>query len=212
MTIKKFEFNMFPENCYILSDATNEAVIIDPGCYYEEDRQALKDYIDNNELNVKHLLATHLHVDHIFGNPFLYRTYGLKAEANQEDEFWLEYANAQANAFGVELPDKMIPLGGYVSDGDIIKFGTHQLNAIHIPGHSPGGMAYYCKEESCLFSGDSLFHGSIGRADLAGGDFDSLCEHICSRLLVLPDNTVVYPGHGDITTIGYEKTNNPFLR
>jgi hydroxyacylglutathione hydrolase len=191
---------------------TNEAVIIDAGCFYEEDRQALKNYIDTNKLNIKHLLDTHLHIDHIFGNPFLYHTYGLKAEANQKDEFWLEYADAQARAFDVKLPDKMVPLGGYVSDGDIIKFGNHQLDAIHIPGHSPGGMVYYCKEESCLFSGDSLFHGSIGRADLAGGDFDSLREHICSRLLVLPDNTVVYPGHGDITTIGYEKMNNPFLR
>ena len=212
MTIKKFEFNMFPENCYILSDETNEAVIIDAGCFYEEDRQALKDYIDTNKLNLKHLLNTHLHIDHIFGNPFLYHAYGLKAEANKEDEFWLEYADAQAKAFGVELPEKMVPLGGYVSDGDIIKFGNHQLDAIHVPGHSPGGMVYYCKEESCLFSGDSLFHGSVGRADFAGGDFDSLRKHICSRLLVLPENTVVYPGHGDITTIGYEKKNNPFLR
>ena len=212
MTIKKFEFNMFPENCYILSDETNEAVIIDAGCFYEEDRQALKDYIDTNNLNLMHLLNTHLHIDHIFGNPFLYHTYGLKAEANQKDEFWLEYADAQAKVFNVELPDKMVPLGGYVNDGDIIKFGNHQLDAIHIPGHSPGGMVYYCKEESCLFSGDSLFHGSVGRADFVGGDFDSLRKHICSRLLVLPENTVVYPGHGDITTIGYEKKNNPFLR
>lgn len=212
MTIKKFEFNMFPVNCYVLSDETKEAIIIDAGCFYEEERRTLRHYIDAHELKVKHLLNTHLHLDHIFGNPFLYRTYGLKAKANQEDEFWLVHACEQARAFGLELPETMVPLGGYVNDGDRILFGNTALEAIHIPGHSPGGIAYYCQENQCVFSGDSLFQGSIGRADLAGGNFDQLREHICSRLLVLPPETVVYPGHGDATTIGEEKVNNPFLR
>ena len=212
MRIKRFEFNMFPVNCYILSDETKEAVIIDAGCFYEEEKQALKKYIDDNGLNVKHLLNTHLHLDHIFGNPFLLKEYGLKAEANQADEFWLNQADAQARMFGFQLPEPPVPLGKYVCDGDVITFGNTKLEAIHVPGHSPGSIVYYCKEENCLFSGDVLFQGSIGRADLTGGNFDALREHICSRLFVLPGDTTVYPGHGDPTTIGIEKKNNPFFR
>lgn len=193
MKIKKFEFNMFPVNCYVLSDETKEAVIIDAGCFYEEEKQALKRYIDSNNLTVKHLLNTHLHLDHIFGNPFLLQEYGLKAEANQADEFWLEQAPAQSRMFGFQLPEAPVPLGKYIFDGDIITFGNTQLEAIHVPGHSPGSIVYYCKEDHCIFSGDVLFQGSIGRADLTGGNFDELREHICSRLFVLPPDTVVYP-------------------
>ena len=212
MRIKRFEFNMFPVNCYILSDETKEAVIIDAGCFYEEEKQALKKYIDDNGLNVKHLLNTHLHLDHIFGNPFLLKEYGLKAEANQADEFWLNQADAQARMFGFQLPEPPVPLGKYVCDGDVITFGNTKLEAIHVPGHSPGSIVYYCKEENCLFSGDVVFQGSICRADLTGGNCDELREHICSRLFVLPGDTTVYPGHGDPTTIGIGKKNNPFFR
>lgn len=120
MKIKKFEFNMFPVNCYVLSDETKEAVIIDAGCFYEEEKQALKRYIDSNSLTVKHLLNTHLHLDHIFGNPFLLQEYGLKAEANQADEFWLEQAPAQSRMFGFQLPEAPVPLGKYIFDGDLI--------------------------------------------------------------------------------------------
>lgn len=159
---------------------------------------------------MKHLLNTHLHLDHIFGNPFLLQEYGLKAEANQADEFWLEQAPAQSRMFGFQLPEAPVPLGKYIFDGDIITFGNTQLEAIHVPGHSPGSIVFYCKEAHCIFSGDVLFQGSIGRADLTGGNFDELREHICSRLFVLPPDTVVYPGHGDPTTVGAEKANNPF--
>lgn len=212
MRIKRFEFNMFPVNCYILSDETNEAVIIDPGCFYEEEKQALKNFINNNGLTIKHLLNTHLHLDHIFGNPFMLHEFGIKAEANKADEFWLEQAPKQSRMFGFELKEEPVPLGKYICDGDIISFGNTKLEAIHVPGHSPGSLVFYCKEENCMFSGDVLFQGSIGRADLARGNFDDLLENICSRLFVLPNETVVYPGHGAPTTIGTEKTENPFFR
>ena len=212
MKIKRFEFNMFPENCYVLSDSTNEAVIIDPGCFYDEEKQALKKYIISNNLTVKHLLNTHLHLDHIFGNPFILKEFGLKAEASQLDEFWLEQAPAQPRMFGSKLEEPLVPLGKYICDENIIEFGNTKLQAIHVPGHSPGSLVFYCKQENCMFSGDVLFQGSIGRADLAGGNFDELKENICSRLFVLPNETVVYPGHGGPTTIGAEKSENPFFR
>lgn len=212
MKIKKFEFNMFPVNCYVLWDETNEAVVIDPGCFYEEEKQTFKNFIQTQGLTLKHLLNTHLHLDHIFGNPFIMREYNLKAEAGQQDEFWLAQAPNQSRMFGFQINEEPVPLGKYVCDGDIIYFGNTQLEAIHVPGHSPGSMVYYCKEEACLFSGDVLFQGSIGRADLAGGNFDELREHICSRLFILPNDTKVYPGHGPSTSIGEEKSNNPFFR
>lgn len=203
---------MFPVNCYILWDETNEAVIIDSGCFYEEEMLALKTFIQNNGLKPVRLLNTHLHLDHIFGNPFMMREYGLKAEAGQQDEFWLSKVEEHCKMFGFRINEAPIPLGRYVCDGDIIRFGNTELEAIHVPGHSPGSMVYYCKNSSCLFSGDVLFQGSIGRADLAGGNFDELREHICSRLFILPNHTVVYPGHGASTTIGEEKIHNPFFR
>ena len=125
MKIKRFEFNMFPENCYVLWDETNEAVVIDPGCFYEEEKQALKNFIINNKLNVKHLLNTHLHLDHIFGNPFMLKEFGLKAEANQADEFWIDEAPKQSRMFGFQLQEPPVPLGSYLHDGDIITFGSN---------------------------------------------------------------------------------------
>ena len=116
MKIKRFEFNMFPENCYVLWDETNEAVVIDPGCFYEEEKQALKNFIIKNGLNVKHLLNTHLHLDHIFGNPFMLKEFGLKAEANQADEFWIDEAPKQSRMFGFQLQEAPVPLGTYLHD------------------------------------------------------------------------------------------------
>lgn len=210
--IKKFEFNMFPVNCYVLWDETKEAVVIDPGCFYEQEKQALKSFITDNGLVLKHLLNTHLHLDHIFGNPFILEEFGLSAEANKADEFWLEQAPKQSRMFGFQWQETLAPIGTCLHDGDMITFGHTTLEAIHIPGHSPGSLVFYCQEDNCMFSGDVLFQGSIGRADLAGGNFDDLKEHICSRLFVLPSETVVYPGHGAPTTIGIEKTENPFFR
>ncbi len=142
MKIKRFEFNMFPENCYVLWDETLEAVVIDPGCFYEEEKQALKNFIISNGLQVKHLLNTHLHLDHIFGNPFMLKEFGLKAEANQADEFWIDEAPKQSRMFGFQLQEPPVPLGSYLHDGDIITFGNTELEAIHVPGHSPGSLVY----------------------------------------------------------------------
>lgn len=212
MDIKRFEFNMFPVNCYVLSDETKEAVIIDPGCYFAGEQQELQRYVTSNGLQIKHLLNTHLHLDHVFGNPFVERTFGVKAEACKADEFLLTRLHEQCLMFGLKENEPPSPLELYINDGDLITFGHCQLKAIHVPGHSPGGIAYYDEAHHCLFSGDVLFRGSIGRADLEGGDFETLRNAVANRLLTLPDNTVVYPGHGDKTSIEFEKMNNPFFR
>lgn len=212
MNIKRFEFNMFPVNCYVLWDDTKEAVVIDAGCYYPEEQQRLKDFLVNNGLQLKHLLNTHLHLDHIFGNAFMEREFGIKPEANQEDEFWLAKAAGHCRMFGFQINESPAPLGGYICDGDVIRFGNTNLEVIHVPGHSPGSLVFYCRAANCLFSGDALFKGSIGRTDLEGGDFETLREHICSNLFSLPAETVVYPGHGEPTSIGAEKMTNPFFR
>lgn len=162
---------MFPVNCYVLWDETKEAVVIDPGCFYDEEKQALKNFIIANGLTVKHLLNTHLHLDHIFGNPFMLKEFGLSAEANQADEYWIEEAPKQSRMFGFQLQEPPVPLGKYLYDGDTITFGNTSLEAIHVPGHSPGSLVYYCKADHCMFSGDVLFQGSIGRADLTRREF-----------------------------------------
>ena len=203
---------MFPVNCYVIWDETKEATIIDPGCFYDEEKRKLKDFIIDKELTVKHLLNTHLHLDHIFGNPFVLSEFGLSAEAHQADEFWIDEAPKQSRTFGFQLNEAPVPRGKYLADGDKIMFGNTTLEAIHVPGHSPGSLVYYSKADNCLFSGDVLFQGSIGRADLAGGNFDDLISNISDRLFTLPNDTVVYPGHGGPTTIGAEKRDNPFFR
>ena len=212
MKIKRFEFNMFPVNCYVLWDDTKEAVVIDPGCFYEEEKQALKKFILTNELNVKHLLNTHLHLDHIFGNPFMLKEFGLSAEANKADEYWIDEAPKQSRMFGFQLQEEPVPLGKYLHDGDIITFGHTKLEAIHVPGHSPGSTVYYCKEEKIAFGGDVLFRGSIGRTDLPGGNYNQLITGIREKLFRLPEDTVIYSGHGPSTTIGFEKKQNPYLQ
>lgn len=212
MRIKRFEFNLFPVNCYVVWDDTNEAAIIDPGCLYDEEKQALKSFIIGQGLKVVHLLNTHLHLDHIFGDRFVSEEFGVPVEANKADEFWIEEAPKQSRMFGFQWNETPAPIGKYLHDGDFVTFGNTKFEAIHVPGHSPGSLVYYSAADHCMFSGDVLFQGSIGRADLSGGNFDELIEHICSRLFILPDETIVYPGHGAPTTIGIEKAENPFFR
>lgn len=211
MTIKRFEFNMFPVNCYVLWDQTKEAVILDAGCFYPEEQQKLKEFIHSNELKVKYVLNTHLHLDHIFGNAYVEREFGLRPLAHQADEFLIPKIAEYCNHFGFQVNEKAPDLGGYVSDGDEIIFGHTKLKALHVPGHSPGSIAYYNQEDGCVFSGDVLFQCGVGRSDLDGGSPQQLMNSIQKKLFTLPDETIVYPGHGEPTKIGYEKTHNPYI-
>ena len=211
MTIKTFIFNPFQENTYLVYDETTEAVIIDAGCLFDVENQQLKCFIEENNLTLKHVLNTHLHLDHQFGNKFLFDTYGIAPEAGIADEFLIKNFAQQAKMFGLPADARAQPLGAYITDGQEIAVGNFCLRAIHVPGHSPGSMAFYNAEDSVVFTGDALFQNSIGRTDLEQGDHATLIRSILQNLLSLPDSTVVYCGHGQTTTIGNEKRFNPYL-
>jgi len=211
MTVKTFVFSPFQENTYIVYSDSKDAIIIDAGCYNDVEKQNLKHFIESNDLNIKYLLNTHLHLDHQFGNKFVSNTFGLEPQAHIEDEFLLENVNAQARSFGMNINEDAQKLGKYIVDNEVIEFANSKILAIHVPGHSPGSLAYYFEDEGMVFVGDVLFRGSIGRTDLPKGDYGTLINSITKKLLPLPDSTVVYSGHGPTTTIGYEKTNNPYL-
>jgi len=211
MTVKTFTFGPFQENTYLVFDETKEAVIIDAGCLFDAEKSMLVRYIDDNQLILKRIINTHLHLDHQFGNKFLAETYKILPEACIEDEFLLENIVNQAKKFGLTINDSTQQLGAYIINNQRIRFGNSEFVALHVPGHSPGSMAFYSEKEAVLFAGDVLFRGSIGRTDLAKGDYATLIRSITDTLLTLPDQTLVYSGHGPTTTIGFERVNNPYL-
>lgn len=211
MTIKTFIFNPFQENTYVVHDSTNEAVVIDAGCYNKNDADILKQYVDENGLKVKRILNTHLHLDHQFGNSYMFDMFGLRPEAHKADEFLIEKSVAHAQMFGLTFNAAAQQLGAYIEENQQIKFGETVFDCLHVPGHSPGSIAFYCEKENVVIVGDVLFMGSIGRTDLEQGDYATLINSIKNNLLPLPDSTVVYSGHGPSTTIGYERNHNPYL-
>lgn len=211
LNIQRFICNMFRENCYVVSDETKECVIIDCGALYPEERKAVISYICDNQLKPVRLLGTHGHVDHHFGDNAIFEAYNLKPEVHHADQWLMESQPAQAQAIaGMNFAEPIPPIGNYFTDNDTITFGTHQLQVIATPGHTPGGVFLYCKAEDTAFSGDTLFYHSIGRSDL---DRSSMFMLIQSLRMVcqLPDQTKVYPGHGQATTIGTELAENPYL-
>jgi len=211
MTIKRFEFNPFPVNTYILYDDTNECVIIDAGMINEKEREELSSFIELNHLQIKHLLNTHLHFDHLLGNPFIRKKFGIKTTTHTGDLFLLDRVNEHAGLFGMLMQDGEVLVDKLLNDGDTITFGNVTLQAIHVPGHSPGSLVYYSEAEQCLFSGDVLFRRNIGRTDLPGGNYNDLISGIQKKLMTLPEHVTVYPGHGSRTTIGFEKKHNMYL-
>lgn len=211
MNIQTFIFNPFRENTYIVSDATGESVIIDAGCLTNSEKQAVKNYIDQHKLVLKRLLNTHLHIDHQFGNRFIYDIYHISPEACKEDEFFITTMLENARLFGIDLREEPPAIGSYIIDNQEIKFGDTTLKALHVPGHSPGSMAFYSAKDEVVFTGDVLFNGTIGATHFEKGDHDLLIRSIWEKLMVLPDETIVYSGHGQPTTIGKEKKFNPYL-
>tara|TARA_B100000795_G_scaffold151857_1_gene113758 strand:- start:6109 stop:6747 length:639 start_codon:yes stop_codon:yes gene_type:complete len=212
MKIKKFTFNGFSENTYIIYDDTKECVIIDPGCYLESEKEELNSFIVSQELIPVLLVNTHCHIDHIFGNSYAAKKWKIKLIIHQLDLELLKNAKEIAISYGFTnyevspLPER------FISEGEKIKFGNSELNILFIPGHAPGHIALYSKKENFIISGDALFRGSIGRTDLPGGEHEVLLSSIREKLFILSDNTTVYCGHGPETTIGFEKNQNPFFK
>ena len=207
--IQNFVFNPFMENSYVLYDETKEAIIIDPGCYDQAEKDELTTFIEVNELKVIQLVNTHCHIDHIFGNEFIRRTYGVQLVIHKEDEATLKAVEAYAPAYGFNNFESG-EADNFFEEGDLVKFGNSSLEVIFTPGHAPGHVVLVDRSQNICIGGDVLFDGSIGRTDLPGGDFDTLIKSIHEKVFPLGDEMVIYPGHGGTTTIGKEKISNPF--
>jgi glyoxylase-like metal-dependent hydrolase (beta-lactamase superfamily II) len=207
---RQFTFNPVQENTYVIFNEKGACAIIDPGCYFDYERKELTDFIDNNKLVPKCLLNTHCHLDHVFGNKFVAETYHLKLHIHRHEKKLLEYAPVSGKQWGLPFENYDGELL-YLDEGDKVDLDGELLDVFLTPGHSPGSISFYHAGEQVLLAGDVLFREGIGRTDLPGGDFDTLISAIRNKLFTLPDKTVVYPGHGPETTIGYEKANNPFL-
>lgn len=210
MKIARFTYNPFQENTYVLYDGSGECVIIDPGCYFAEEKEELKAFLDSEQLRPVLLLHTHCHIDHVLGNSFIHSTYGLVPQIHPAEQLLLKSAASYGQVYGLMMDPS--PEGQEtLRDGGIVRFGGTQLLQIHAPGHSPGSICFYHQESGNLIGGDVLFERSIGRTDLPGGDHAQLLQSIRMKLFCLPDTTIVHPGHGEPTRIGFEKSNNPFL-
>jgi len=209
LKIKVFIFNPLMENTYLLYDEAQEAVIIDCGASNEEEQKQVADFIKKKELSLKRLLNTHLHFDHVLGNRFIYETYRLKPEYHKSEEAVLGLK--KLNAIFSPIKYEPVDAGHFIAHEEEIVFGNTRLKALFTPGHSLGGLSYYSEKDKYVFTGDTLFHHDIGRTDLLGGSHKTLIKSIRNHLFTLPDNTVVYPGHGLPTTIEEEKINNPYF-
>lgn len=208
--VNKFVVNPLGENSFIVSDETGECVFIDPGFYYEEEHQEIKDFITENQLQPVKIVNTHCHFDHIWGVEFVRNEFKIPFLAHTEDNFWVEKATQQAEMFGFEM-DTVAPADSFLVENEYVEFGNSRMKIIHVPGHSPGHVVFYSENDKILIAGDVLFYGSIGRTDLPGGDYQTLISNIKNKLFILPDDTKVYSGHGPETSLGFEKRTNPFL-
>ncbi|MBS1602021.1 MAG: MBL fold metallo-hydrolase [Bacteroidetes bacterium] len=211
LTVKSFEFNPVQENTYVLFNEKDACCIIDPGCFFPNERTALQEFIEQQGLSPLLLLNTHCHLDHVFGNKFVYDTWGLPLHLHEKEQPVLARAPEAGLAWGMPFENYRGELV-FLTPGTSVTLGGDELNILFLPGHSPGSVGFYCKEQGFVIGGDVLFRGSIGRTDLPGGDHETLLRSIREQLWPLPDETVVYPGHGEPTTVGWEKKHNPFLK
>lgn len=213
MKIQSFEFNLFGVNTYIIFDtATCEAAIVDPGMTTERECARIDNYIESNGLHVKYLINTHMHIDHLFGDEYIAKKYGTGISASTDDSILSSRIAEQARMFRLrtDMPEALT-VDNPLKNGDRLMLGAEPIDIIAVPGHSPGSIALYCPESKFVVTGDALFKNSIGRTDLPGGSYEQLISSITKRLLTLPPDTTVYPGHGPSTTIESELRHNPFL-
>lgn len=211
--VKRFTCNPLQENCYVVSDDTQECVIIDCGAYYQDEKDALTGYIREQRLKPVHLIATHGHLDHNFGNADIFSEYGLKVEVCSEDAYLIEHLPEQASSlFGMRISDDQPEVGRWLKHGDTITFGNQTLQVLQSPGHTPGSALLYCEAQHTVFTGDTLFRMSIGRTDFEGGSWQQMEQSLKNVVARLPKETIVLSGHGPQSTIADELTCNPYLR
>jgi glyoxylase-like metal-dependent hydrolase (beta-lactamase superfamily II) len=210
LKIEKFVVNPLQENTFVLSDETRACIFIDPGFYFDVEQKEIIDYVKDNKLKPVKITNTHCHFDHIMGVEFIRGQYKIPFYAHPDDAFWVEQAVFQGKMFGFEMEPVQAP-DYFFQENEPLKFGNTEFQVIHVPGHSPGHVVFYSEKEGVLIGGDVLFHGSIGRTDLPGGNYETLIAGIKEKLFRLPDETKVYCGHGPETTLGFEKASNPFL-
>jgi glyoxylase-like metal-dependent hydrolase (beta-lactamase superfamily II) len=210
LVVKSFTFSPVQENTYIVYNEEKRSCVVDPGCYFENERRELENYLKENQLVPNYLLNTHCHLDHVFGNRFVYEKYGTVLHIHEREKQLLEYAPLSGQQWNLPFLNYEGDLI-FLKEGEIIKLGADELKVIFLPGHSPGHVGFYCEKQQFILSGDVLFRKSIGRTDLPGGNYNTLIQSIRQKLFLLPDDVVVYSGHGEPTTLGYEKKHNPFL-
>lgn len=208
--LKSFTFNPFQQNTYLVYDDEGTAHLIDAGNSTAGEHAELKKFIENKKLTLKRFLLTHAHIDHILGARFILDTYGLLPEMHEKEIFFIDRMAQSAGMYSVNFDQAPMP-EIFLKEGDVIHLGNYSFECIFTPGHSPGSISFYNKENKLLLGGDVLFRGSIGRSDLPMGDHDTLIRSIKEKLFILGDDVKVYSGHGPSTTIGFEKQNNPFL-
>ena len=213
LKIKVFNFNMIQVNTLVLYDETKEAVIVDPGMGSLHEQSALTDFVKDNSLEIKYIINTHPHIDHVLGNGYCVSTFKVPLLMHEAGLRIYTRSMAYGAAFGLSCEKSDFPdPDQYIKEGDVIRFGRQELQVLYTPGHADGSICLYVPAANCVIVGDVLFADGIGRFDLPTGNHDLLIESISTKLMTLPDTTVVYPGHGPTTTIGEEKRNNPFLR
>jgi hydroxyacylglutathione hydrolase len=211
ITIQQFTFNPYQENTYVLYDETGECVIIDPGMYDAPEQNVLVNWIKETGLKPVLLLNTHCHIDHVLGNKFVFDNWGLRPRFHKGELPILYAIPGYAPQMGLHYelsPEPEV----FLAETGTVDFGNSELELIFAPGHSPAHLCFYAREDDFLIGGDVLFFSSIGRTDLPGGNYQQLLDNIREKLFILPDSVKVYPGHGQITNIGYERQNNPFLK
>ncbi len=210
LQIKVFTFNPVQENTYVLFNEKRDCIIIDPGCYFDDEKEELQLFIQGENLTPKILLNTHCHLDHVFGNKFIADTFSLTLHLHYKEEAMLQMAPASGLMFNLPF-DNYKGKFVFIKEGDTVYLGDDMLDVIETPGHSPGSISFYSAKQHFIIAGDVLFESSIGRTDLPGGDHQTLLNSIKHKLFLLPDEVIVYPGHGNTTTIASEKKHNPYL-
>jgi glyoxylase-like metal-dependent hydrolase (beta-lactamase superfamily II) len=211
LSVKQFTFNPVQENTYVLYNETGDCGIIDPGCYFQSEQDILRNFIEETGLQPRLLLNTHCHLDHVFGNKWVAETWGLVLHIHPLEKKVLEFAPQSGEMWQLPFENYEGDLV-YLKPGTEIKLGDDSLEILFTPGHSPGSVCFYHEPGGFIIGGDVLFNGSVGRTDLPGGDFKTLFNSIQTQLFTLPDETKVYSGHGPVTSIGFEKMNNPFVK